>query len=48
MVDYFYKSKKDPRDLNDELIKKGDWSNGATISSGLSAPWKSDLLIGRW
>jgi len=23
MVDYFYKSKKDPRDLNDELLKKG-------------------------
>jgi hypothetical protein len=22
MVDYFYKSKKDPRDLNDELLKK--------------------------
>jgi len=21
MVDYFYKSKKDPRDLNDELLK---------------------------
>ena len=22
MVDYFYKSKKDPRDINDELLKK--------------------------
>jgi len=29
MVDYFYKSKKDPADLNDEVLKK-------ELSSGIS------------
>jgi hypothetical protein len=44
MVDYFYKSKKDPRDLNDELLKKEIVKRSDTII-GFFRTQESDLLI---
>ena len=44
MVDYFYKSKKDPRDLNDELLKKELVKRSDNIISFIRTQ-ESDLLI---
>lgn len=44
MVDYFYKSKKDPRDLNDELLKKELVKRSDNII-GFIRTQESDLLI---
>jgi hypothetical protein len=44
MVDYFYKSKKDPRDLNDELLKKEIIKRSDNII-GFIRTQESDLLI---
>ena len=44
MVDYFYKSKKDPRDLNDELLKKELVKRSDNIISFIRTQ-ESELLI---
>jgi len=44
MVDYFYKSKKDPRDLNDELLKKELVKRSDNII-GFIRTQESELLI---
>lgn len=44
MVDYFYKSKKDPRDLNDELLKKELVKRSDNIIAFIRTQ-ESDLLI---
>jgi len=44
MVDYFYKSKKDPRDLNDELLKKELVRRSDNII-GFIRTQESDLLL---
>jgi len=44
MVDYFYKSKKDPRDLNDEVLKKEIVKRSDHII-GFIRTQESDLLI---
>jgi hypothetical protein len=44
MVDYFYKSKKDPLDLNDELLKK-ELSTGINKIIGFIRTQESDFLL---
>jgi predicted DNA-binding protein len=44
MVDYFYKSKKDPLDLSDELLKK-ELVNGNNRIIGFIKRQESDLLL---
>jgi predicted DNA-binding protein len=44
MVDYFYKSKKDPLDLNDELLKK-ELVNGNNKIIGFIRRQESDFLL---
>jgi len=44
MVDYFYKSKKDPADLNDELLKKELTSGISRILSFIRRQ-EADLLV---
>jgi len=44
MVDYFYKSKKDPLDLNDELLKK-ELVNGNNKIIGFIRTQESDFLL---
>lgn len=44
MVDYFYKSKKDPRDLNDELLKK-ELVKRTDAIVGFQKVMERDLLI---
>lgn len=44
MVDYFYKSKKDPRDLNDELLKKELVKRSDSII-GFIRTQESELLL---
>jgi len=44
MVDYFYKSKKDPRDLNDELLKNAINKKTDNIVAFIKTQ-ESDLLI---
>lgn len=44
MVDYFYKSKKDPRDLNDEMLKNAINKKTDTIISFIKTQ-EQDLLI---
>ncbi|MEO6523851.1 MAG: BfmA/BtgA family mobilization protein [Mucilaginibacter sp.] len=43
MVDYFYKSKKDPADLNDEMLKK-ELSNGINRIISFFKTQEQDLL----
>ncbi|MFZ4862236.1 hypothetical protein ACL9RF_08620 [Sphingobacterium sp. Mn56C] len=43
MIDYFYKSKKDPADLNDELLKK-ELSSGVSRILDFIRKQESDLL----
>lgn len=44
MVDYFYKSKKDPADLNDEMLKK-ELSSGISRILSFIRKQESDLLV---
>lgn len=44
MVDYFYKSKKDPADLNDEVLKK-ELSSGVNRILSFIRKQESDLLV---
>src|SRR5690606_33454564 len=44
MVDYFYKSKKDPADLNDEVLKK-ELSNGISRILSFIRKQEGDLLV---
>ncbi|SFC85092.1 hypothetical protein SAMN05421747_1384 [Parapedobacter composti] len=44
MVDYFYKSKKDPADLNDEVLKK-ELSNGINRILSFIRKQEGDLLV---
>lgn len=44
MVDYFYKSKKDPVDLNDEVLKK-ELSNGIHRIISFIRQQENDLLV---
>jgi len=44
MIDYFYKSKKDPADLNDELLKK-ELSSGVSRILAFIQKQESDLLV---
>lgn len=44
MVDYFYKSKKDPTDLNDEILKK-EVANGITRIISFIRKQESDFLL---
>lgn len=44
MVDYFYKSKKDPSDLNDELLKK-ELSSGISRILSFIRKQEVDLLV---
>ncbi|SDE94874.1 hypothetical protein SAMN05216464_11139 [Mucilaginibacter pineti] len=43
MVDYFYKSKKDPADLNDEMLKK-ELSNGVSRILSFMKTQEQELL----
>ncbi|MBB5620893.1 hypothetical protein HDE69_001946 [Pedobacter cryoconitis] len=44
MVDYFYKSKKDPADLNDEILKK-EVANGISRIISFIQRQESDFLL---
>lgn len=44
MVDYFYKSKKDPADLNDEVLKK-ELSNGISRILSFIRKQEGDMLV---
>lgn len=44
MVDYFYKSKKDPSDLNDEVLKK-ELSSGVSRILSFIRKQENDLLV---
>ncbi|MCT1525048.1 BfmA/BtgA family mobilization protein [Sphingobacterium hotanense] len=44
MVDYFYKSKKDPSDLNDEVLKK-ELSSGISRILSFIRKQENDLLV---
>jgi len=44
MVDYFYRSKKDPADLNDEVLKK-ELSNGVSRILSFIRKQETDLLV---
>lgn len=44
MVDYFYKSKKDPADLNDEVLKK-ELSSGVNRILSFIRKQEGDLLV---
>jgi len=44
MVDYFYKSKKDPADLNDEMLKK-ELSSGISRILSFIRKQEGDLLV---
>ncbi|RQP13837.1 MAG: hypothetical protein EAS52_18690, partial [Parapedobacter sp.] len=44
MVDYFYKSKKDPADLNDEVLKK-ELANGISRILSFIRKQEGDLLV---
>src|SRR5690606_13378605 len=44
MVDYFYKSKKDPSDLNDEVLKK-ELSSGVSRILSFIRRQENDLLV---
>ncbi|WP_316839273.1 BfmA/BtgA family mobilization protein [Pedobacter gandavensis] len=44
MVDYFYKSKKDPKDLSDEVLKK-ELSNGNSRIISFVRKQESDFLL---
>lgn len=44
MVDYFYKSKKDPADLNDEILKK-ELSGGVNRILSFIRKQETDLLV---
>lgn len=44
MVDYFYKSKKDPADLNDEILKK-ELSSGVNRILSFIRKQETDLLV---
>jgi len=44
MVDYFYRSKKDPVDLNDEVLKK-ELSNGVSRILSFIRKQETDLLV---
>lgn len=44
MVDYFYKSKKDPTDLNDEVLKK-ELSRGVNRIQSFIRKQEDDLLV---
>ena len=44
MVDYFYRSKKDPADLNDEVLKK-ELSSGVNRILSFIRKQETDLLV---
>ncbi len=44
MVDYFYRSKKDPADLNDEVLKK-ELSSGVSRILSFIRKQETDLLV---
>ncbi|GAA0884111.1 hypothetical protein GCM10009120_27090 [Sphingobacterium siyangense subsp. cladoniae] len=44
MVDYFYRSKKDPADLNDEILKK-ELSSGVSRILSFIRKQETDLLV---
>lgn len=44
MVDYFYKSKKDPADLNDEVLKK-ELSSGISSILSFIRKQEGDMLV---
>ena len=44
MVDYFYRSKKDPADLNDEALKK-ELSSGVNRILSFIRKQETDLLV---